>query len=109
MKQPKVLEASASLSIKTQTDATKPHHTTSRSSTFLLVYRSIDLRYYYSNYLELKFYMAQKCAHKGCERDFTDPEEDCHYHPGAPIFHEGQKGELPFSAKTAHTEDQIVS
>jgi len=36
--------------------------------------------------------MAQKCAHKGCERDFTDPEEDCHYHPGAPIFHEGQKG-----------------
>ncbi|KAI5853121.1 HSP20-like chaperone [Morchella snyderi] len=35
---------------------------------------------------------AQKCNHKGCEKTFTDPEEDCHYHPGAPIFHEGQKG-----------------
>lgn len=36
--------------------------------------------------------MAQKCTHKGCEKKFTDPEEECHYHPGAPIFHEGQKG-----------------
>ncbi|KAI5815044.1 HSP20-like chaperone [Pyronema omphalodes] len=36
--------------------------------------------------------MSQKCAHKGCEKTFTDPEEECHYHPGAPIFHEGQKG-----------------
>ncbi|KAL7266362.1 hypothetical protein RUND412_011093 [Rhizina undulata] len=36
--------------------------------------------------------MAQKCVHKGCEKVFTDPDEDCNYHPGAPIFHEGQKG-----------------
>jgi len=36
--------------------------------------------------------MAQKCVHKGCGKNFTDPEEDCHYHPGPPEFHEGQKG-----------------
>ena len=36
--------------------------------------------------------MAQKCVHKGCGKTFTDPEEDCHFHPGPPIFHEGQKG-----------------
>lgn len=39
--------------------------------------------------------MAQKCTHKGCEKLFTDLEEDCNHHPGAPIFHEGQKGGLP--------------
>ncbi|KAI4214484.1 MAG: hypothetical protein LQ351_002901 [Letrouitia transgressa] len=36
--------------------------------------------------------MAQKCVHKACGKTFTDPEEDCIYHPGPPIFHEGQKG-----------------
>lgn len=36
--------------------------------------------------------MAQKCVHKGCGKTFSDPEEDCIYHPGPPIFHEGQKG-----------------
>ncbi|TID21795.1 chord-domain-containing protein [Venturia nashicola] len=36
--------------------------------------------------------MASKCVHKGCGKVFTDPEEDCVYHSGAPIFHEGQKG-----------------
>ena len=36
--------------------------------------------------------MAQKCVHKGCGKVFTDPEEDCVYHPGPPEFHEGQKG-----------------
>ncbi|MCJ1328291.1 hypothetical protein MMC10_004967 [Thelotrema lepadinum] len=36
--------------------------------------------------------MAQKCVHKGCGKTFTDPEEACVYHPGPPIFHEGQKG-----------------
>ncbi|KAL8681096.1 MAG: hypothetical protein Q9186_002748 [Xanthomendoza sp. 1 TL-2023] len=35
---------------------------------------------------------AEKCAHKGCGKDFTDPNEDCVYHPDPPIFHEGQKG-----------------
>ena len=36
--------------------------------------------------------MAKKCMNKGCEKTFTDPEEECYYHPGPPIFHEGQKG-----------------
>ncbi|KAI4155887.1 MAG: hypothetical protein LQ340_000667 [Diploschistes diacapsis] len=36
--------------------------------------------------------MAQKCVHKGCGKTFTDADEDCIYHPGPPIFHEGQKG-----------------
>ncbi|KAF2401375.1 diploid state maintenance protein chpA [Trichodelitschia bisporula] len=36
--------------------------------------------------------MAQKCIHKGCQKLFTDPAEECHYHPGPPEFHEGQKG-----------------
>ncbi|CAI7585328.1 unnamed protein product [Penicillium manginii] len=33
-----------------------------------------------------------KCVHKGCGKVFADPEEDCVYHPGPPVFHEGQKG-----------------
>ncbi|KAI5300528.1 hypothetical protein KEM55_006782 [Ascosphaera atra] len=33
-----------------------------------------------------------KCVHKGCGKLFTDPDEPCHYHPGGPEFHEGQKG-----------------
>ncbi|RPA81650.1 chord-domain-containing protein [Ascobolus immersus RN42] len=33
-----------------------------------------------------------KCTNKGCGKEFTDPSEECHYHPGPPIFHEGQKG-----------------
>ncbi|KAF5592629.1 zinc-binding protein [Fusarium subglutinans] len=28
----------------------------------------------------------------GCGKEFTDPDEKCEYHPGPPIFHEGQKG-----------------
>ncbi|XXG98901.1 hypothetical protein Hte_005232 [Hypoxylon texense] len=36
--------------------------------------------------------MAQKCVHKGCGKLYTDPEEVCVYHPGPPVFHEGQKG-----------------
>ncbi|KAF3906861.1 hypothetical protein ABW21_db0205102 [Orbilia brochopaga] len=35
---------------------------------------------------------AQKCTHQGCGKTFTDADEDCHYHPGPPLFHEGQKG-----------------
>lgn len=38
--------------------------------------------------------MASKCVHKGCGKQFTDPEEPCVYHPGPPVFHEGQKGKL---------------
>ncbi|KAK4539283.1 hypothetical protein LTR36_000837 [Oleoguttula mirabilis] len=36
--------------------------------------------------------MAQKCVHKGCGKTFSDAEEACVYHPGPPVFHEGQKG-----------------
>ena len=36
--------------------------------------------------------MAQHCVHKGCAKSFADPEEECVFHPGPPIFHEGQKG-----------------
>lgn len=36
--------------------------------------------------------MTSKCVHKGCGKEFTDPEEACVYHPGPPVFHEGQKG-----------------
>ncbi|TVY78263.1 Cysteine and histidine-rich domain-containing protein [Lachnellula suecica] len=36
--------------------------------------------------------MAQKCVHQSCGKMYSDPEEECHYHPGPPIFHEGQKG-----------------
>ncbi|KAJ5794066.1 hypothetical protein N7457_000665 [Penicillium paradoxum] len=36
--------------------------------------------------------MAGKCVHKACGKTFNDPEEDCVYHPGPPVFHEGQKG-----------------
>ncbi|KAI4174764.1 MAG: hypothetical protein LQ343_002135 [Gyalolechia ehrenbergii] len=36
--------------------------------------------------------MPDKCVHKGCGKTFTDPDEDCVYHPGPPVFHEGQKG-----------------
>ncbi|KAI9780190.1 MAG: hypothetical protein M1835_004537 [Candelina submexicana] len=36
--------------------------------------------------------MAQKCVHKGCGKVFQDETEECVYHPGPPIFHEGQKG-----------------
>ncbi|OWT42768.1 CHORD domain-containing protein [Pochonia chlamydosporia 170] len=35
---------------------------------------------------------AQKCVHQGCGKTYTDPTEKCEYHPGPPIFHEGQKG-----------------
>ncbi|KAK3394787.1 HSP20-like chaperone [Podospora didyma] len=36
--------------------------------------------------------MAQKCVHQGCGKVYTDEDEVCRYHPGPPVFHEGQKG-----------------
>ncbi|KAF3935819.1 hypothetical protein ABW19_dt0205834 [Dactylella cylindrospora] len=36
--------------------------------------------------------MPEKCTHQGCGKAFSDPEEECLYHPGPPVFHEGQKG-----------------
>ncbi|KMU78875.1 hypothetical protein CISG_07392 [Coccidioides immitis RMSCC 3703] len=38
--------------------------------------------------------MPLKCVHKGCGKDFEDPDEPCHYHPGPPVFHEGHKETL---------------
>lgn len=39
-----------------------------------------------------------KCVHKGCGKTFADAEEDCVYHPGPPVFHEGQKGQSRYLA-----------
>ncbi|KAF2833354.1 chord-domain-containing protein [Ophiobolus disseminans] len=36
--------------------------------------------------------MAKKCVHKGCGKKYENDDEECVYHPGPPIFHEGQKG-----------------
>ena len=36
--------------------------------------------------------MALKCVHQGCGKTYSDEDEVCVYHPGPPIFHEGQKG-----------------
>ncbi|PKS06628.1 hypothetical protein jhhlp_007377 [Lomentospora prolificans] len=37
--------------------------------------------------------MTSKCVHQGCGKLFEEgSDETCHYHPGPPIFHEGQKG-----------------
>ncbi|OQO05095.1 hypothetical protein B0A48_08115 [Cryoendolithus antarcticus] len=36
--------------------------------------------------------MAQQCVHRGCGKHFLDSSEPCTYHPGLPVFHEGQKG-----------------
>ena len=42
--------------------------------------------------LNLEGTMAQECVHRGCGKLYTDPDEVCIYHPGPPVFHEGQKG-----------------
>ncbi|KAI8623011.1 HSP20-like chaperone [Xylariaceae sp. FL1651] len=36
--------------------------------------------------------MAQKCVHQGCGKEYSNADEICMYHPGPPVFHEGQKG-----------------
>ncbi|KAI0547610.1 Pyruvate/Phosphoenolpyruvate kinase-like domain-containing protein [Xylaria curta] len=41
-------------------------------------------------YADKGFHM--KCVHQGCGKEYSDPEEICRYHPGPPVFHEGQKG-----------------
>ncbi|KAI0097761.1 Pyruvate/Phosphoenolpyruvate kinase-like domain-containing protein [Nemania sp. FL0031] len=38
------------------------------------------------------WHMGLKCVHQGCGKEYSDPEEICRYHPGPPVFHEGQKG-----------------
>ncbi|KAK3204011.1 hypothetical protein GRF29_106g1346386 [Pseudopithomyces chartarum] len=39
--------------------------------------------------------MAKKCVHKGCEKTYEDDTQECIYHPGPPVFHEGQKDDTP--------------
>jgi hypothetical protein len=36
--------------------------------------------------------MAKKCVHKGCGKTYENVDDECNYHPGPPVFHEGQKG-----------------
>jgi hypothetical protein len=36
--------------------------------------------------------MAKKCVHKGCGKAYENDDDECVYHPGPPVFHEGQKG-----------------
>ncbi|EJT73383.1 hypothetical protein GGTG_10224 [Gaeumannomyces tritici R3-111a-1] len=39
--------------------------------------------------------MAQTCVHQSCGKSYNEGEEDgCVYHPGPPVFHEGQKGRV---------------
>ena len=47
--------------------------------------------------------MTFKCVHRGCGKAFEDPEAKCHYHPGPPVFHEGQKG-----VRASHFRQQLV-
>lgn len=43
--------------------------------------------------------MAKKCVHKGCGKTYENDDDDgCVYHPGPPVFHEGQKGGCASSA-----------
>lgn len=56
---------------------------------------------------------AQKCVHQSCGKIFTDPDEECHYHPGPPVFHEGQKGKklaylISFKGRPTHSSSFIV-
>lgn len=55
-----------------------------------------NLRHNHNFCLEILhlYIMAGKCVHKACGKTFSDPEEECVYHPGPPVFHEGQKGKL---------------
>lgn len=48
---------------------------------------------------------AVKCVHKGCGKVFSDPEEDCTYHPGPPVFHEGLKGWKCCSKRVINFDD----
>jgi hypothetical protein len=52
---------------------------------------------------------SRKCVHKGCGKTFTDANEECVYHPGPPIFHEGQKGALSPDLLYAHFVPFVVS
>jgi hypothetical protein len=52
--------------------------------------------------------MSKKCVHKGCGKSFTDTEGDCQYHPGPPVFHEGQKGVWAPSSITSLSHQPIA-
>ena len=52
--------------------------------------------------------MAQKCVHQGCGKSYDEGEDEgCLYHPGPPVFHEGQKGKLWHAANMAMGELEI--
>jgi len=52
--------------------------------------------------------MAQKCVHQGCNKEYTDSDEVCRYHPGPPIFHEGQKGMMLSSRSSLQPDDMLM-
>jgi len=53
--------------------------------------------------------MAKKCVHKGCGKTYENEEEECVYHPGPPVFHEGQKGEtLEYKAVKQSSEADMT-
>jgi hypothetical protein len=45
--------------------------------------------------------MAKKCVHKGCGKTYENEDEECVYHPGPPVFHEGQKGGRAYFTTTS--------
>lgn len=56
--------------------------------------------------------MAKKCVHKGCGKTYEGEgaADDCLYHPGPPVFHEGQKGERsPDDATTATMNAELTA
>ena len=56
--------------------------------------RALDVHYTLGFAILRIFDMAKKCVHKGCGKTYEDENEECVYHPGPPVFHEGQKGRL---------------
>jgi hypothetical protein len=51
--------------------------------------------------------MAKKCVHKGCGKTYENEEEECVYHPGPPVFHEGQKGKI-YKSKAVNSEPKLT-
>lgn len=53
--------------------------------------------------------MAQKCVHQGCGKEYTDAAEKCEYHPGPPVFHEGQKGKHGLNPSCSYAQFQMLT
>ncbi|KAI1364613.1 Pyruvate/Phosphoenolpyruvate kinase-like domain-containing protein [Xylaria arbuscula] len=54
--------------------------------------RAVEHRPQFSRVKRASADMALKCVHQGCGKEYSDPDQVCRYHPGPPVFHEGQKG-----------------